>query len=190
MEKVKKFGDYISSVFDESITKQEKRKRGWVGHWNFEQYNGKGELIWSHDALNNLADEGEISVLETYLRGSAAPGTFYIRLYGVTPVDTSTLATLTGEPAGSGYAAATVFRTTGTNGWPNMALAAGDYTASSGTFSFTCTSGSWGPVTYATLTTVGTGTLGGLLVAYVALSGSRILQNSDTLNVAMQVKLQ
>lgn len=185
MVRRRKFNEYTHSL----VTPP--KKKGWEGLYFFEHCNAQGEILWQGSNYNNLADEGEQSVLEVYLRGSSAaqPGTFYLRLYGDTPVDTDTLALLTGEPSGSGYAAQTVFRTTGTDGWPTLGLQAGDYRADSGTFTFNCTSGSWGPVTYACLTSVGTGTLG-LLVSYVALSGSRILQNGDSLKVSMQIKLQ
>lgn len=181
-----RFEEYVERVVTPS------QKKGWCGLYHFEHKNAAGEILWKGSEYNNLADEGEQSVLEAYLRGSAAaqPGTFYLRLFGTTPVDTSLLSNLlASEPVGSGYAAATVYRNTATNGWPTMGLQSGDYRADSGTFAFTCNSGSWGPVTYACLTSVGTGTVG-IHISYVALSGSRILQNGDTLNVSIQVKLQ
>lgn len=180
-----KFTSYVATYMPPE------KKKGWCGLYHFEHINAQGKILWKGSNYNNLSDEGELSVLEVYLRASsgAQPGTFYLRLYGDTPVDTDSMGSLTGEPAGSGYAAATVWRNTSGSGWPTMGLQSGDYRADSGTFSFTCNSGSWGPVTYAVLSSVGSGT-NGLLVSYVALSGSRTLQNGDTLNVSIQVKLQ
>lgn len=185
MSRELKFAEYVDNL------QSPDKKKGWVGLYHFEHRNGAGELLWQGSNYNNLADEGEQSILEVYLRGSsgAQPGTFYLRLYGATPVDTSILGSLSGEPAGSGYAAQAVYRSTGTDGWATMGLQGGDWRADSGTFTFQCTSGSWGPVTYSVLASVGTGTVG-MLISYVALSGSRILQNNDTLKVSMQVKLQ
>ena len=183
-----RFGSYIDELLRLTLANPKPGKKGWNADWHFKHRDADGNILWEGVNPNNLADEGEKSVLETYLRGSAAPGTFYLRLFGDTPVDTDTISTLLNEPAGSGYAAKAVFRGTGTDGCPNLVLAGTDYCASSGTFQFTCNSGSWGPVTYAAMTTVGTGT-SGLLISYVALSGSRILQLNDTLDVAIQVSL-
>jgi len=157
----------------------------WVGIWHFEHYDKDGNLIWEADSKNNLADEGEQWVLDSFLRGAAAPTGFYIRLYNDTPVDTDSLSTLTGEPSGNGYQAQLVEASS--TGWPTLALDAGDYQATSKEVTFNATGGSWGPVTYAVLATSSDNT--GKLIAYVALSQSRTLNDGESLKVTMKIKL-
>ena len=135
---------------------------------------------------NALADEGENAMLDVFFRAGTAPTNFYIALYNDTPVDTDTLATLTGEASGNGYARQLVERSN--TGWPTLALDSGDYRAVSSTETFTASGGSIGPVTYAVLTTVVSGTAG-LLIAYNALSQSRTLASGESLDVTFRAKL-
>ncbi len=135
---------------------------------------------------NALADEGEQDMLSVYFRAGTAPTNFYVGLVNDTPVDTDTLATITGEPSGNGYARQLIERNS--TGWPTLALDSGDYRAVSTEETFTASGGSIGPVTYAFLTTVVSGT-SGLLIAYAALSASRTLAAGETLGVTSRVKL-
>lgn len=136
--------------------------------------------------LNALADEGEQDMLSVYFRGGTAPTNFYIGLLNSTPTDTTTLATMTGEPSGSGYARSLVERSS--TGWPTLALNSGDYRAISSTETFTASGGTIGPVTYAFLTTVVSGT-SGLFLVYNALSTSRTLASGESLDVNMRITL-
>ena len=135
---------------------------------------------------NALADEGEQDMLSVYFRAGTAPTNFYIGLVNDTPVETDTVATLTGEPSGNGYARQLVERNS--TGWPTLALDSGDYRVVSGEETFTASGGSIGPVTYSFLTTTSSGTAG-LLIAYAALSASRTLAAGETLGVTARVKL-
>lgn len=138
-------------------------------------------------APNALADEGEQDILGVYFRASTAPTTFYLGLLNSTPTDTTTLASMTGEPSGSGYARQQITRDN--TGWPTLALDAGDYRAVASVETFTAAGGTIGPVTYAFLcTNAATGTSGKFLV-YNALSSSRTLNDGDSLDVTMRVKL-
>ncbi len=136
--------------------------------------------------LNALADEGEQDMLSVYFRGGTAPTNFYIGLLNSTPTDTTTLATMTGEPSGNGYARSLVERNS--TGWPTLALNSGDYRAVSSTETFTASGGTIGPVTYAFLTTVVSGT-SGLFLVYNALSTSRTLASGESLDVTMRITL-
>lgn len=156
------------------------------GVFELRAYNAAGQLIWSEDARNALADEGETAFLDTYLRGAAAPAGFYVRLFNDTPIETDTLTTLTGEPTGSGYAAIAVERSN--TGWPTLALDTGDYLATSKEVTFTASGGSIGPVTYAVLSTSSDNT--GKLISYAALSQSRTLASGDSLKITYKVKMQ
>lgn len=175
--------------------------------WRYQHRTADGRVIWMSglgeldlqvgsaehlDALaeqafmsNALADEGEQSILDVYFRGAAAPANFYIALYNDTPVETDTLATLTGEPSGNGYARRLVERSN--TGWPTLALDSGDFMATSSVETFT-SSGTIGPVTHTAVVTAASGTAG-LLVAYNALSQSRTLANGESLDVTYRIKL-
>ena len=126
-------------------------------------------------------------MLDVFLRGATAPSSFYLALYNDTPVETDTLATLTGEPSANGYARCQIERSA--VGWPTLALDSGDYMATSKQVTFSATGGSWGPVIYVVLTTAASGT-SGLLLAYVAFSQSRSLQSGETLGCKIKIKLQ
>lgn len=136
---------------------------------------------------NALADEGEENILDVYFRAATAPTTFYLGLLNSTPTDTTTLATMTAEPSGNGYSRQQIERNS--TGWPTLALDGGDFRAVASVETFTAAGGTIGPVTYAFLcTNAATGTSGKFLV-YNALSSSRTLNDGDSLDVTMRVKL-
>lgn len=177
--------------------------------YKFRQYNKDGKLLWvaglgevdHHDIykgsktdveilndaqwqLNTLADEGEGDILSVYFDSGTVRTNLYGRLYNDTPLETDTLALLTGEVSGTGYGAVTF--AAGTD-WSAPSLDAGDMKTTSTTKTFTAT-GTWTAATYLVVATVSTGTAG-LLIAYVALSATRTLVNGDTLDVDLAVKL-
>jgi hypothetical protein len=134
---------------------------------------------------NALADEGESDMLAVYFRTQAKRANIFGRLYNDTPTETDTLATLTGEVTGTGYAAVTF--AVSDAGWPTLALDSGDFKVTSSVQTFTA-GGAWTVATNLVLATVASGTAG-LHVAWVALSTSRTLANTDTLDVSAAVKL-
>lgn len=179
----------------------------------FRHYAGDGSLLWASDGRkpgetfgpgdvlrgskaeleiirsqlwtpNALADEGEIDILDVYFEDQAVRATLSGRLYNDTPIETDTLATLTGEVTGTGYAAVTFTR--GTD-WSAPALDAGDGKTTSVVKTFTA-GGAWTVATSLVLATVATGTAG-LFIAWIMLSVSRTLANTETLDVTVGVKL-
>lgn len=141
------------------------------------------EVIEAQDwALNALADEGEIDILDVYFDDVAVRTTLYLRLYNDTPIETDTLATLTGEVTGTGYTGVAVTR--GTD-WSQPTAAGGTVT---GTKTFTA-GGTWTAATNLILATVQTGTAG-LHLAWAALSATRTLQNGDSLDTTLTVTLE
>ena len=155
-------------------------------HWKHIAADGK-TIIDEWETSNALADEGESGFLDCTLRATNCPTTYYLRLYNDTPVETDTLADLTGEPAGTyGYAAQAITRDA--TGWPTLALDSGDFMATSAVKTFTASGGSWGPVTYAVLATTSNNT--GKLYSYTALSTSRTLASGESLQVTYRIKLQ
>ena len=137
--------------------------------------------LWTGNAL---ADEGEGDILDVYFDVQAVRTSLFLRLYNDTPLETDTLATLTGEVTGTGYGAITLTR--GTD-WSAPALDAGDMQTITPTKTFTA-GGAWTAATQLVLATVGTGTAG-LHIAWAALSATRTLASADTLDVTLAVKL-
>ncbi len=155
--------------------------------WKFTHRDKDGNIIWEDIIENALADEGEQAMLDVFYRNGAAPTQFYIRLYNDTPVETDTLSTLTGEPAGNGYAPQLVERSN--VGFPTIQQDAnGDWQIVSKTVTFSASGGSWGPVTYAVLATTSDNT--GKLIAFVALSQSRTLNDGESLDVQLTITQQ
>jgi hypothetical protein len=145
------------------------------------------ELDVVHSQLwtpNALADEGEKDILDVYFDDVAVRTNTYLRLYNDTPLETDTLATLTGEVSGTGYDGIAVAR--GTD-WTDPALDSGDMQTASSTKTFTA-GGSWTAATQLALATVQNGTAG-LFLAWVALSTTRTLVLNDTLDTDLAVKL-
>lgn len=137
--------------------------------------------LWTPNAL---ADEGEIDILDVYVEDQAVRATTFFRLYNDTPVETDTLATLVSEVTGTGYAGITVTR--GTD-WSAPALDSGDGQSTSVVKTFTA-GGTWTAATQLVWATVASGTAG-LFLAWAALSTTRTLVISDTLDVTLAVKL-
>jgi len=159
-----------------------------VGSMTFRCYDIQGNLKWEEiDRPNNLADEGEHLFLDVTLRNGSAPSNYFLRLYNVSPTETSNLTSLaTYEPTTNGYAAQTVERNN--TGWPTLALDSGDYQAISSVETFSASGGSWGPVTYCVVATSTDSS--GKLVSYVALSTPRTLASGESLQVTYKLKLQ
>lgn len=155
-------------------------------------YNAQGQLKWSEDAHNALAQQGERIFLDSVLRGGTAPTGYFLRLYNTTPTGTSTLTTLSAsEPAtANGYNPANqgINRDATAAGFPNLTTATLHYQAVSKTVTITAAGGTIGPVIYAALATTSDNT--GKLVAYAALSATRTLQIGDSLQLTYTVRLQ
>lgn len=158
----------------------------WIGVFELIAHDAAGNEIWRDELHNALLDEGEKDFLDVYLRGATAPSGFYLRLYNDTPAETDTLADLTGEPSGNGYAPIAVERNA--TGWPTLALDSGDYMATSKTVTFQASGGAIGPVTYCVLATSSDNT--GKLISSAALSQTRTLAAGESLDVTYKIKLQ
>jgi hypothetical protein len=134
---------------------------------------------WQHNAL---LDDGENNMLDVYFRSNAAPASFYFALVNSTPAETITMATLSGEVTGTGYARIAVARNT--TDWAAPTLST-DYSTTSVTKTFTA-GGTWTSAITLMLVTSASGTTG-LALASAALSATRTLVNGDTLATSMTV---
>lgn len=172
-----------------------KHSRGHASHARFRHIND-GEIIWASgigeipigvDPLeifyeqpwndNFVADEGEQLILDIFYRAATAPTNLFLRLANSTPVETSTLASLT-EVTGTGYAAISLGRNT--TDFPTLALVGGDYKVSMLTKTFTA-AGTWTTANYLYMATTSNNT--GKLVSAIALGTPRTLVGTDTLAV-------
>lgn len=138
-----------------------------------------------------LFDEGEQLILDVFFRGATPPAGFYLGLCNVSGgvanmAETLTLATLTGEASGNGYARQAIERNS--TGWPTLALDSGDYQVTSSEETFTASGGSIGPANVAFLATTADNT--GKLLCAADLSTPRTLASGESLKVTTKVKLQ
>lgn len=140
-------------------------------------------MPWAH---NELVDEGEQYMLEVAFIDQAQTALNYLGLLNDTVVDTDTLATILGEPSGNGYGRQTVPTTTA--GFPTSGLQGGDWEITCTTETFTASGGAWSAVTDLFLTNDPTAaTLE--LYATSALSATRTLQDGDSLDTTISLKL-
>lgn len=143
----------------------------------------RGQVLWeSAWEPNNLANEGERHILDVFLRGAAGPSAFFVKLFGDTPVETDSLASLSNEPGGSvGYSPKQINRDATAAGWPTLdnQFSGGDFQAESVQVTFQAT-GLWPTVTYAVLATSSHSQ--GLLLDYTVLRQPRQLRSGQSLS--------
>lgn len=166
------------------IFKKGKKHLFWCDSWEVVYRNKNGRILWREIIGNSLADEGEELAGDVFLRGSALT-TFFLGLCDDTPGETTTLASLSEEPSGNGYARKEIERSA--TGWPTKVLDAGDWKYTSKIVTFVADGGSIGPVKTMFLTNVETST-SGKFIAWAALSMSRTIADGDSLSVTMWIK--
>lgn len=155
--------------------------------WNVTHRDRNGRVLWEGLAMPNLLhDEGEQYILQTsFSEEQTVPVNFFIGLDArVALAEADNLAALSGEPSTNGYAREAV---PSTNVGFVVTQDAGDYQAKSQTVTFNATGGAWGPVDNMFLATSSDAT--GKLIASVALSAQRTLQDGDSLDVDITIKL-
>jgi hypothetical protein len=108
---------------------------------------------------NTVPDEGEEAFLKMLFQGDntivAAAGNFYFGLMGEAFDEATTLATLIGEPSGSGYSRQGCARSA--VGWPTMTLINGRWRIRSAQVTFTGTGAGYGSVRRCFLCSVASG---------------------------------
>jgi len=159
----------------------------WSPRWRARHLRN-GEVIWEETIEENvLHDEGEQFMLQVVFdEQQTVPANYYIGLDNrASPAEADTLVSLSAEPSGNGYARQPV--PSDNVGW-TVSMSAGDYQAASTTETFTASGGAWTAVQQMFLCTTVTGTAG-KLVATAALSTSRTLQDGDSLQTDITIKL-
>lgn len=163
-------------------------KRGEIGVWRWEHLGPDGAVLDWGLSLNDLADEGEEAILASYFRGDAVgepSGDFFLRLCDEAIVDTDGLSDISSEPSGNGYAGQAIEQSA--VGWPTLALDAGDFKATSNTVTFTASGGSFSAVSRMYLAT--TSDNAGRLIAHASLGAQRIVDDGQSLQCTLSIKL-
>ena len=148
------------------------------------------EKLWeSPPTPNALMNEGELNILHSYLSNQNNPAQFVIRLFGSTPVETDSLASLSNEPGGNtGYVAPVINRDATTAGWPIFDFSGGNARAKTRTVTFRATGPvSYPQITHAVLATSSDNT--GKLIDATALATPRQLASGEVLDVIYQPSL-
>jgi hypothetical protein len=158
----------------------------WLGLWEITHKDKFGNILFQEELRNALADEGENSMLDSYFRNQNNPVQYYLRLCNDSLDETDTLASILGEPAGSGYIPQLIERSS--VGFPIIELDAGDWRVISKETTFTAFGGDIGPVVTAYLATTIDNT--GKLIAYVPLSMTRTILDGDSLIAKLKIKLK
>jgi hypothetical protein len=146
------------------------------------------KVIWEDEKKNSLTQEGAEAFLETFFRNNSsyAPTEFYIRLCNYTPSIISTLSSISNEPTTGGYAAQLLERST--IGFPTKDITSGgNYRLTSKIISFTASGADIGTVTNAYIGTTSNNT--GKLIAFRALSMSRMIKDGDTMTIQIKIDL-
>lgn len=156
------------------------------GVFNFKVLNPMGRILYEITKRNNLADEGESVMLDSFFRAQNTPATFYLRLARCVAIDTSTLSSLTGEPSGYGYAAAELARSV--VGWPTLEMDDGDYRVVSKEITWTAAGGDIGPVNLLYLATTSDNV--GKLVSYLALPTDVTITDGGSGIATYRIKLK
>ena len=163
------------------------RKHKWFkAIWTLEAKDRDGKFLWKDGGRNHLADEGEYSFLQTYFRGVDVPNLFYLRLCGENLSESSTLATIAGEPSGSGYAP--IALTVGITDFPTLEQISGDWSVVSKQVIWTASGGSIGPFNTAYLATTSDNT--GKLICYFSLARERTLSDGATFTLSIRITMQ
>lgn len=147
-----------------------------------------GNTVWEGDWIGNeVADEGEASIINVYLREQANPTKYLMCLNGAGPSDTSTMASVTESKATGvdGYNRQQILSTD----WGAPALDSGDHMSTAAEKTFGPITGSTMTVTHVALVTTSTGT-GGLFIAWVTPPATRSIAVGLSYKVTFRWKNQ
>ena len=148
-------------------------------------YARRDVLAEARNVPNIWHDEGEQDMCEVYFEDAAGNAALYLGLDArASLAEADALTDLVSEPSGDGYGRQTI---TAATDW-TVSQDSGDYQAASDTQTFTASGGAWGAVTKLFLCDVASGTAG-LLLCSLALTASRTLQDGDSLQCDITVKI-
>jgi hypothetical protein len=169
-----------------------KKHSFWIGEFEWEERDKNGNVIDKWTSFNALVNDGELNILDSYFRSENIPISLYLMLVyngGFPPAITDNLSDITGEPTIGVNGYQRIHLAKNTTDWPDLALCLGHGQVTSKQVMFEAVGGSWGPVKYAVLTTVPTGT-DGFFIAYVPLSTTKTLSDGNTLYCRIRIRLR
>lgn len=152
--------------------------------------NPDGSVAWEDDDWqpNAVADEGEASIINVYLRELTNPSKYLGLLADAGIVETDTLATMVEAqvPGANGYNRQQI----AAGGWGAPGLDSGDMQSEAAEETFGPASGSnWTGITHVFLGTVLTGTAG-LFLLFVPLSGTTTINIGQSFKYTLRWKTQ
>lgn len=148
----------------------------------------EGDVLWAEDWQPNfLTDEGEQSLLNVFYRDQANPTKFLALLNMASPLETTTMATMTEAkaPGADGYARQQLLGTD----WSAPALSAGDHQVIAAEKSFGLVANTAMTATHAAVVTALTGTAG-LLLQVIALSATSTIPVGQSFRYTLTNKAQ
>ena len=169
------------------------RRDNRTGLWlvyDFRMLNPDGSVKWKRRVVpNRLFNTAELAALETLYSAVAFPSSIlYGRLYNTTPVDTSTLTTLSAlEMTGNGYAAIAWDRD-GTDWTSAVTLGSGEGEKVGVIGTYTASGGSIGPFTFFVMAT--TSNNSGIGWSYVGFGSAQTIAAGASLQVRPRARLR
>lgn len=155
------------------------------GLWRIRELDGD-KILSDVIVRNDLLDEGEKSMLNTYFRAAEVPTEFYLRLAKDSIRESDTLSDIAGEPVGNGYVPKLIERSA--TGFPVIEIDEGDYRVVSKAVTWVASGGQLGPVNVMYLATTSDDT--GKLICAISLETQRTLQDGKSLEVTLMLKLK
>lgn len=162
------------------------RRRNFHAYFVVRHFDAQGRLLWADLSHNMVHDQGEEFICQVvYSQVQSVPENYYVGLDNRGSLaEADTLASLSGEPSGNGYARVAV-ASDATDF--TVSQEGGDWQAKTKLCNFTADGGSIGPVSKAFIATSIDGS--GKLIQSNALSQSRTLSAGESLDVTMFCKM-
>ena len=156
-------------------------------YWNITCRDSRGNIKWHEELVGNiLHDEGEEYILKAaFTEAESIPASFFIGLDDRVSLAEGDSLAPTGEPAVCGYARQPV--ASDATDWTAV-QDSGDWQITSKTVSFNPSGADYPSVRNMFLAT--TVNNAGLIIASVALSGGRVVNDGDQLDTSIVIKLQ
>jgi hypothetical protein len=156
--------------------------------WKVRHLDKSHNVLWEDFGPNVFHDGGEEWLCKVaFSEQMSVPSAFYIGLDNRTePSEEDTLASLSGEPTGNGYARQAV-NSDDTDWTVSQDSGSGDWQALSKTVTFTANGGSIGPVTQMFLATSANNS--GVLICTRPLSQERTLADGESLECSLYIRI-
>ena len=162
------------------------KRRTLIQQCHFRHYDREGRLLWEETVHGNLLhDEGEEFISKAWASEElSVPANFYMGLDARSALAEGDSMAVSGEPSGNGYARRTV---ASDNVDFTVSQDSGDWQVATKTVTFAASGGAWSEVKNMFLAT--TSDDSGKLIASEALTTPRTLQDGDSLEASMIIKL-